>query len=72
MVRTTGAEHVPEDSEEDAPPAEEEGESEPRGFCANEWGSVPGETSEELSESEYGTPAPDVLPYDPYALKCKG
>ena len=72
MVRTTGAEHVPEVSEEDAAPVEEEGESEPRGFCANEWVSVPGETSEELSESEYGTPAPDVLPYNPYALKCEG
>ena len=46
--------------------------AEPQGFCATEWGSVPGETSEELSESEYGTPAPDVLPYNPYALKCGG
>ena len=40
-------------------------------FCANQWGSVPGET-EEPSESEYGTPAPDVLPYNPYALKFEG
>ena len=56
MVRSTGAEHVTEDSEEYTPVSEEEGEPEPQGFCANEWGSVPGETSEEMSESEYGTP----------------
>ena len=72
MIQVTGAEPVPEDSEEHAPPAKEEGESEPRGFCAEEWGSVPGETSEELSDSEYGTPAPDELPYDPYALEFEG
>ena len=69
MLKVTGAEPVPEDPEEHAPPAKEEGESDARGFCAEEWGSVPGETSEELSDSEYGTPAPDELPYDPYALE---
>ena len=46
--------------------------AEPQGFCGAEWGSVPGETSEELSDSECGTVAPDELPYDPYALKFKG
>ena len=85
VIKVTGAEPIPKDSEECAPPVEEEGESETRGLpkeretlgfrraaCAEEWNSVPGETSEELSDSEYGHPAPDEMPYNPYALEFEG